>query len=110
MRNKGRLLVLAPSVCDRRVVVICLTLTTSKPRLTNPSEISSAGVLRGRGCVWFFHGFLVVDVVAFVLGTFAVLCVTFADTWCVRLSNSSSKRSGRLCARTVTLLDHSLVV
>jgi hypothetical protein len=29
-----------------------------------------------------------------------------ADTWCVLLSNSSSKCSGRLCARTVTWLDH----
>jgi hypothetical protein len=47
MRNKGRFLVVVPSESDRRVVVICLTLTTSNPRVSNPSEISSAGVLGG---------------------------------------------------------------
>jgi hypothetical protein len=44
IRNKGRLTVDVPSGGVRRVVVICLTLMTSKPRITNPSEISSAGV------------------------------------------------------------------
>jgi hypothetical protein len=57
IRNKRRLLVLAPSMCDRHVVVICLTLITSKPRLTNLSEISSARVLRGRWQITAFTGF-----------------------------------------------------
>jgi hypothetical protein len=48
IRNKGRFLVIVPSEGDRRVVVICLTLTMSNPRVTSPSEISSAGVLGGR--------------------------------------------------------------
>jgi hypothetical protein len=48
IRNKGRLLVVVPSEDDLRVDVICLTLITSKPRFTSPSEISSAGVLGGR--------------------------------------------------------------
>jgi hypothetical protein len=48
IRNKGRFLVTAPSVDDRRMVVNCLILITPKPRFTSPSEMSSAGVLRGR--------------------------------------------------------------
>jgi hypothetical protein len=44
-KEEGRFLV--PSEDDRRVV-ICLTLTTSNPKLIKPSEISSAGVFRGR--------------------------------------------------------------
>jgi ribosomal protein L36 len=43
IRNKGRLMVLGPSEFDRRVMVICLTLITSKPRLSRLSEMSSAG-------------------------------------------------------------------
>jgi hypothetical protein len=39
------------------VAVICLTLTTSKPRLTRQSEISSAGVLSGRWPITAFVGF-----------------------------------------------------
>jgi hypothetical protein len=46
--NKGRFLAIVPSEGDRRVVVICFTLTTSNPRVTSPSELSSAGVLEGR--------------------------------------------------------------
>jgi hypothetical protein len=46
-RNSGRLTGLDPSG-DRRVDDICLTLTTSNPRSTSPSEMSCAGVLLGR--------------------------------------------------------------
>jgi hypothetical protein len=48
IRNKGRGFIVAPSVDDWRVVVICLTLITSKTRFTRPSEMSSTGVLGGR--------------------------------------------------------------
>jgi hypothetical protein len=48
MRNRGRFTVDVPSAGDRRVADICLTLITSKPRSTNPSEMSSAGVVNGR--------------------------------------------------------------
>jgi hypothetical protein len=41
-------MVLDSSGGEGREAVICLTLTTSKPRLIRPSEISSAGVLSGR--------------------------------------------------------------
>jgi hypothetical protein len=34
-----------PSAGNRRMADVCLTLTTSKLRSTNPSEISSAGVV-----------------------------------------------------------------
>jgi hypothetical protein len=44
-RKSGREVTLDSSGGDRRVVVICLTLTTSKPRLTSPSEIFLVGVL-----------------------------------------------------------------
>jgi hypothetical protein len=47
IRNKGRFLVVG-SECDRRVVVICLTLNMSNFWVTSPSEISSARVLEGR--------------------------------------------------------------
>jgi hypothetical protein len=46
-----------PSGGVRRVVVICLTLMTSKPRLTNPSEISSAGVFLAKDSL-FFSGYV----------------------------------------------------
>jgi hypothetical protein len=36
--------VVVPSAGDGRLVDICLTLTTSKPRFTISSEMSSAGV------------------------------------------------------------------
>jgi hypothetical protein len=48
IRNKARFLVAVPSEGDRRNVVICLTLITSNPRVTSPSEISCAGVLEER--------------------------------------------------------------
>jgi hypothetical protein len=43
-------MILDSSGVELRVAVICLTLTTSKPRLTSPSEIrvSTAGMLCGR--------------------------------------------------------------
>jgi hypothetical protein len=44
----GMFTVVVPSTGDRQVVHICLTLITSKPRFTNPSEMSSAGFEAGR--------------------------------------------------------------
>jgi hypothetical protein len=57
IRNKGRFLVLVSLEGDLRVVVICLTLTTSNPRFSSPSEISFAGVLDGRWQITAFMGF-----------------------------------------------------
>jgi hypothetical protein len=49
LRNKDKLTVVVPSVGDRRLVVICLTLITSKPRLISLSYT-------GRGkLASFFH-------------------------------------------------------
>jgi hypothetical protein len=48
IRYKGRFLDDVPSEGDRREVVIFLTLITSNPSVTSPSEISSAVVLEGR--------------------------------------------------------------
>jgi hypothetical protein len=45
IRKRGRCLVILSSEGDERVVVISLTLTTSNPRVTSSSVISSAGVL-----------------------------------------------------------------
>jgi hypothetical protein len=55
-RKRDRLMTLGSSGGDRRVAVICLTLTTSKPRLTSPSEISTAGVSCGRWRMGFSFG------------------------------------------------------
>jgi hypothetical protein len=55
--KRGMFTVVVPSACDRRVAHICLTLITSKPRFTNPSEVSSAGVEIGRRRVTAFMGF-----------------------------------------------------
>jgi hypothetical protein len=55
-RKSGRM-TLDASGGDRRVVVICLTLITSKPRLTSQSEMSSAGVFCGRWRITAFMGF-----------------------------------------------------
>jgi hypothetical protein len=41
-------MVVDPSVGERSVAVICLTLITSNPRLTSPSYIYPAWVLCGR--------------------------------------------------------------
>jgi hypothetical protein len=57
MRNKGELKVVVPYADDQWLVVICLTLIRSKPRLINPSYISSAGVLCGRWRITAFTGF-----------------------------------------------------
>jgi hypothetical protein len=56
-RNRGRSINLDISGVERRVTVICLKLTTSKPRLTRPSEISSAGMLSGRWRIIAFMSF-----------------------------------------------------
>jgi hypothetical protein len=39
------------------VTVVCLTLVTSKPRLTSPSDVPSAGVLCSRWHITAFIGF-----------------------------------------------------
>jgi hypothetical protein len=57
MRKNGTVFVDASSVGDRRIVVICLTLMTLKPRFTSPSEMSSAWVLGGRCRMTAFFGF-----------------------------------------------------
>jgi hypothetical protein len=57
-RKRGRFVVLDFSGGDRRVAVICLTLITSKPRLTSQSQISSAGVFCGKWRITAFIGFL----------------------------------------------------
>jgi hypothetical protein len=41
--KRGMFTVVVPSAGVRWVVDICLTLLTSRPRLTNPFEMSSAG-------------------------------------------------------------------
>jgi hypothetical protein len=51
-------MILDSSGGERPVALICLTLKTSKPRLTSPSEISFAGALCGRWRITPFMGFL----------------------------------------------------
>jgi hypothetical protein len=41
-------MVVVPLGGEWRVVIICLTVITAKPRLTSPSDMSSAEILRGR--------------------------------------------------------------
>jgi hypothetical protein len=48
MTNKGMFMAVVPAGGDWRVAVICLTLITSKPRLSSLSDMSSAGILKGR--------------------------------------------------------------
>jgi hypothetical protein len=48
MRKKGRFVILDISGGNRRLIVIYLTLTTSKSRLTSPLQTSSSGVFCGR--------------------------------------------------------------
>jgi hypothetical protein len=55
-RNRGKVTGFESSV-DRRAEDICLTLTTSKPRSTSPSDISFAGVLLGSWRNTAFTGF-----------------------------------------------------
>jgi hypothetical protein len=57
IRDRLKFMVVDASEGDRRVSVICLTLITSNPRLTSPSDISSAGVLCGRWRITAFIGF-----------------------------------------------------
>jgi hypothetical protein len=57
MRNRGMFMVVDPSEVGQWVAVICLTLIMSKPKLTSPSDMSSAGVLRGRWHITVFMGF-----------------------------------------------------
>jgi hypothetical protein len=56
IRKRGRLISSYSSGGNRRLVVTCLTLSTSKPRLTSPSEISAAGVSCGRWHITVFMG------------------------------------------------------
>jgi hypothetical protein len=58
MRTRGRITVDVPSAGDRRTAEICLTLITSKPRLTSPSELSFAGVVNGRCRITAFRSSL----------------------------------------------------
>jgi hypothetical protein len=48
MKKRGKFAVDISSASHRWVADICLTLITSKPRPTNPSEMSSAGAVNGR--------------------------------------------------------------
>jgi hypothetical protein len=59
IRNKEVFAMVIPSASDGRVVDICLTLITSKPKFINPSdcEIYSAGVETGRCRITAFIGF-----------------------------------------------------
>jgi hypothetical protein len=57
LRKKGTFAVVVVSANDQRVVDICLTLITSKPRFINPSEMSSAGAETGSCCITAFIGF-----------------------------------------------------
>jgi hypothetical protein len=57
IRKRGMFTVVVPSAGDRRVVDICLTQIIYKPRFTNPSEMSSAGVDPGGCHITDFTGF-----------------------------------------------------
>jgi hypothetical protein len=57
MRKRGMFVDRGSSVDDQLVVVICLTLMTSKPRFTSPSDMSSGGVLMGRWRMTALIGF-----------------------------------------------------
>jgi hypothetical protein len=57
IRKRGMFTIVVPSVDDQRVVDICLMLITSKPRFTNPPEISSTGIETGRCHITDFIGF-----------------------------------------------------
>jgi hypothetical protein len=57
IRKRGMFIMSVPSAGDRRVVDICLTLITSKPRFANPTGISSAGVVNGRCRITVCIGF-----------------------------------------------------
>jgi hypothetical protein len=57
IRKRGMFTVVVPSAGDQWVVHICSMLITSKPRFTNPCEMSSAGVETGRCHITAFVGF-----------------------------------------------------
>jgi hypothetical protein len=57
IRKTGMFTAVVPSVGDRQVVNICLMLITSKPRFTNPPDMSSAGTETGRCHITDFIGF-----------------------------------------------------
>jgi hypothetical protein len=57
IRKRERFMIFDPSEGDQRVAIICLILITSNPRLTSPSNMSSAGVLCGRWRITVFKGF-----------------------------------------------------
>jgi hypothetical protein len=57
MRKRGRFTVVVPSAEEPRLADICLTLITSKPRPTNPSEMFSAGAVNGSCRITALVGF-----------------------------------------------------
>jgi hypothetical protein len=57
IRKRGMFIVVVSSAGDGWLVDICLTLITSKPRFTNPSEMSYAGAETGRCRITAFVGF-----------------------------------------------------
>jgi hypothetical protein len=57
IRKRGMITVVLLSASDRRVIDVCLTLITSKPKFTNPSEMSSARVDTGRCRILAYTGF-----------------------------------------------------
>jgi hypothetical protein len=57
IKKRGKFMVVDPSEGDRWVAVISLTLITSNPRLTNPSDMYSARVFCGRWLITVFIGF-----------------------------------------------------
>jgi hypothetical protein len=57
MKKKGRSTVNILPSGDRWVADISLTLITSKPRSTNPSQMSSAGEVTGGGRITVFTSF-----------------------------------------------------
>jgi hypothetical protein len=57
--RKREMCTVVSSARDPWVVDICLTLITSKPRFTNPSEMFSAGAEAGRYSITVSAGFCV---------------------------------------------------
>jgi hypothetical protein len=57
IRKMGMFTLLVPSAGDRRLAVICLTLIISKPRFTDPPEVSYAGAETGRCGIAAFIGY-----------------------------------------------------
>jgi hypothetical protein len=57
IKKRGKFMGFDPSGDDQQVAVTCLKLITSKPRLTSPSDMSSARVLCGIRRMTAFVGF-----------------------------------------------------